>query len=288
MKSAADQRKLIDEVKKRLARWTDEDCWSIDAVLPSCRARPRRHATTTRSNRATRRSASATAGRAAGAGARARRRTATGAERLGRVDAEAITSRQAFARLPVMRKTRAVRAPEGQRATPRRGIRWAASRRSAGAACWRRRARAASSSRPARSTNPRAQAHDYWRMARAIWAAGFRAGDLMHCSFSYHLTPAGAMMEGGAHAIGCTTFAGGVGNTELQLQADRRPAAARLHRHAELPEDPGREGRRDAACRSPRSARRWSAARPSRRRCATGCASAASRATRPMPPPTSA
>jgi phenylacetate-CoA ligase len=56
-------------------------------------------------------------------------------------------------------------------------------------------------------------------MARAIWAAGFRAGDLVHCSFSYHLTPAGAMMEGGAHAIGCTTFAGGVGNTELQLQA---------------------------------------------------------------------
>jgi phenylacetate-CoA ligase len=56
-------------------------------------------------------------------------------------------------------------------------------------------------------------------MARAIFAAGFRAGDLAHCSFSYHLTPAGAMMESGAHAVGCTTFAGGVGNTELQLQA---------------------------------------------------------------------
>ncbi len=60
---------------------------------------------------------------------------------------------------------------------------------------------------------------DYWRMARAIYAAGFRAGDLAHCSFSYHLTPAGAMMEGGAHAVGCTTFAGGIGNTEMQLQA---------------------------------------------------------------------
>jgi phenylacetate-CoA ligase len=58
-----------------------------------------------------------------------------------------------------------------------------------------------------------------------MWAAGFRAGDLVHCSFSYHLTPAGAMMEAGAHAIGCTTFPGGVGNTELQLQAivDLRP-----------------------------------------------------------------
>ena len=66
---------------------------------------------------------------------------------------------------------------------------------------------------------PEGGAADYWRMARAIWAAGFRAGDLAHCSFSYHLTPAGSMMESGAHAIGCTTFPGGVGNTELQLQA---------------------------------------------------------------------
>jgi phenylacetate-CoA ligase len=56
-------------------------------------------------------------------------------------------------------------------------------------------------------------------MARAMHAAGFRPGDLVHNSFSYHLTPAGAMMEGGAHALGCTVFPGGVGNTELQLQA---------------------------------------------------------------------
>jgi len=56
-------------------------------------------------------------------------------------------------------------------------------------------------------------------MARAIHAAGFRAGDLIHNSFSYHLTPAGSMMETGAHALGCTVFPGGVGNTELQLQA---------------------------------------------------------------------
>jgi phenylacetate-CoA ligase len=58
-------------------------------------------------------------------------------------------------------------------------------------------------------------------------AAGFCAGDLVHNSFSYHLTPAGAMMEGAAHAIGCTTFAGGIGNTELQLQAmqELRPDA---------------------------------------------------------------
>jgi phenylacetate-CoA ligase len=56
-------------------------------------------------------------------------------------------------------------------------------------------------------------------MARALYAAGFRAGELVHNSFGYHLTPAGSMMETAAHAIGCTVFPGGVGNTELQLQA---------------------------------------------------------------------
>ena len=66
---------------------------------------------------------------------------------------------------------------------------------------------------------PEGEGRDYWRSARALYAAGFRAGDLVHNSFSYHLTPAGSMMETGAHAIGCTVFAGGVGNTELQLQA---------------------------------------------------------------------
>ena len=64
-------------------------------------------------------------------------------------------------------------------------------------------------------------------MARALFAAGFRAGHLVHNSFGYHLTPAGSMMETAAHAIGCTVFPGGVGNTELQLQAmlELRPDA---------------------------------------------------------------
>jgi phenylacetate-CoA ligase len=68
---------------------------------------------------------------------------------------------------------------------------------------------------------------DPWRFARAFFAAGLRAGELVHNSFSYHLTPAGAMMERGAHALGCTVFPGGVGNTELQLQAiaDLKPQA---------------------------------------------------------------
>jgi phenylacetate-CoA ligase len=59
-----------------------------------------------------------------------------------------------------------------------------------------------------------------------LFAAGFRAGDLVHNSFSYHLTPGGWIMDSGALALGCTVFPGGVGNTELQLQAmaDLRPA----------------------------------------------------------------
>ena len=60
---------------------------------------------------------------------------------------------------------------------------------------------------------------DHWRLARAFHAAGFRRGDLLHNSFSYHLVPAGAMMESGAHALGCSVFPGGTGQTEMQLQA---------------------------------------------------------------------
>jgi len=68
---------------------------------------------------------------------------------------------------------------------------------------------------------------DYYRMARALYAAGFRAGDLVHNTFSYHFTPAGSMMETAAHALGCTVFAAGVGQTEQQVAAiaDLRPQA---------------------------------------------------------------
>jgi phenylacetate-CoA ligase len=68
---------------------------------------------------------------------------------------------------------------------------------------------------------------DYWRVARAMFAAGFRAGDLVHNAFSYHMTPGAFMMESGAHAVGCTVFPAGVGQTEQQLQAmaELRPNA---------------------------------------------------------------
>ncbi|MBN9537165.1 MAG: AMP-dependent synthetase [Alphaproteobacteria bacterium 65-37] len=60
---------------------------------------------------------------------------------------------------------------------------------------------------------------DYFRGARAMYAAGFRTGDIVHNTFSYHLTPAGIMMETAARALGCIVVPGGVGQTELQLDA---------------------------------------------------------------------
>lgn len=66
---------------------------------------------------------------------------------------------------------------------------------------------------------------DWWRTARALFAAGFRAGDILHNAFAYHFTPAGAMLEAGAHALGCAVFPAGGGQTELQIRAiaDVRP-----------------------------------------------------------------
>lgn len=60
---------------------------------------------------------------------------------------------------------------------------------------------------------------DFWRFGRAMWASGMRPGALVHNTFSYHLTPAGMMVDSGARAIGCSVFPAGVGNTEMQLDA---------------------------------------------------------------------
>jgi phenylacetate-CoA ligase len=66
--------------------------------------------------------------------------------------------------------------------------------------------------------DPEAMRPDYWRMGRALFAAGFRRGHIIHNSFAYHLTPAGSMLESGAHALGCAVIPAGVGNTELQVR----------------------------------------------------------------------
>ncbi len=66
---------------------------------------------------------------------------------------------------------------------------------------------------------PQTARADYWRMARALFAAGIRKGSLVHNGFSYHLTPAGSMLETGCHALGAAVVPGGVGNTEQQLES---------------------------------------------------------------------
>jgi phenylacetate-CoA ligase len=153
--------------------------------------------------------------------AHAQRASGAFADSLAGVDAAAVTSRAALARLPVLRKHELLERQQALRAQdPFGGF---------AAIGWRGQPAGRGAKRvfqsPGPIYEPEGHGADYWRMARAIFAAGFREGDLAHCSFSYHLTPAGAMMESGAHAVGCTTFAGGIGNTELQLQAvaDLRP-----------------------------------------------------------------
>ncbi|MEE8444767.1 MAG: AMP-binding protein, partial [Alphaproteobacteria bacterium] len=63
---------------------------------------------------------------------------------------------------------------------------------------------------------------DYWRFARGLFAAGARAGDIIHNTFSYHLTPAASMVDSAAKALGCPVIPAGVGNTEIQIEAIAR------------------------------------------------------------------
>jgi phenylacetate-CoA ligase len=74
---------------------------------------------------------------------------------------------------------------------------------------------------------PQAAGPDPWRMARALHAAGFRAGDIVHNAFAYHLTPAGFMLDEAARALGCAVIPAGTGNTGQQAEtiARLRPVA---------------------------------------------------------------
>jgi phenylacetate-CoA ligase len=146
---------------------------------------------------------------------RAAQATLAYAQILVGVDAASIASRAALAALPVTRKSQLL---ERQRASvvtdPFGGF---------SALGWRALPRSRTAQRvfqsPGPIYEPEGATRDYWRLARALHAAGLRAGDLVHNCFSYHLTPGGLMMESGALALGCTVFPGGVGNTEQQLQA---------------------------------------------------------------------
>jgi phenylacetate-CoA ligase len=67
--------------------------------------------------------------------------------------------------------------------------------------------------------NPEASGCDYWGVAPALHAAGFRRGDVVLVTFAFHLTPAGHMMDSALAALGCVTVPGGIGNTEVQAKA---------------------------------------------------------------------
>lgn len=125
---------------------------------------------------------------------------------LADVDASAVTSLDALAALPVTRKSdlmerQAADKPFGGLASagPGNMVRVYAS--------------------PGPVYEPEGEGPDYWRTGRAMYAAGVRAGDLIHNTLSYHFTPAGFMIESGARAIGCGVFPAGVGQTELQVGA---------------------------------------------------------------------
>ena len=134
---------------------------------------------------------------------------------LADIDPSEITSRAALARLPVVRKSELLELQQRER--PFGGF---------AAVGWGREVLRVFAS-PGPIYEPEGNRPDHYRMARALFAAGFGEGDLVQNTFSYHMTPAGSMMETGAHALGCTVFPAGVGQTELQVQAiaDLKPNA---------------------------------------------------------------
>ncbi len=143
----------------------------------------------------------------------ARSSTAHFARVLSAVDPETVRTRAALAGLPVTRKSALMElqkaAPPfgGLNATPASGL-----------------ARIFAS--PGPIYDPEGRRPDFWRTARGLFAAGFRAGDVVLNCYSYHLTPAGSMFETGLHRLGCAVIPGGVGQTELQARviADLKPS----------------------------------------------------------------
>ncbi|MBK1663082.1 AMP-dependent synthetase [Rhodospirillum rubrum] len=124
---------------------------------------------------------------------------------LADIDPRAITSREALAGLPVTRKSalislQAAAPPFGGFATSRGAF-----------------SRVLQS--PGPIYEPEGKRSDYWRLSRALFAAGFRPGDLVHNCFAYHFTPGGWIFDDGAQALGCPVFPAGTGQTEQQLQA---------------------------------------------------------------------
>ena len=137
----------------------------------------------------------------------ARAMTAPGwAKQLAGVDPRSVTSRAALAKLPVLHKSDVAAL---QKEFPPFG------RLNVTAPGQVRRLLMS----PGPIFEPEGQGKYWYGSARALYAAGFRAGDIVHNSFAYHLTPGGFILEAGCHALGCAVIPGGVGNTEQQLEA---------------------------------------------------------------------
>jgi phenylacetate-CoA ligase len=137
----------------------------------------------------------------------ARAMTAAGWTRhLSGVDPKTVTSREALAKLPVLRKSELL---ERQKEKPPFG--------GFNATPAARAKRLMMS--PGPIFEPEGHGTDWWGCARACFAAGFRVGDIVHNAFSYHLTPGGFILESGAHALGCAVIPAGPGSTEQQLEA---------------------------------------------------------------------
>lgn len=140
------------------------------------------------------------------------------------IDPRSIDSRAALARLPVRRKHQLLEDQQASRAGA--GEPGAAKAMGGYAAADWGPGMARVFASPGPIYEPEGARADYWRFARALYAAGFRPGQLAYNCFSYHFTPAGSMMETAAHAVGCTVFPGGTGQTEQQVRAiaDLAPA----------------------------------------------------------------
>jgi phenylacetate-CoA ligase len=122
------------------------------------------------------------------------------------VDPRSIRSRQALAKLPLLRKSdlpalqKAMPPFGGFNVTPPGNMK-----------------RLLMS--PGPIFEPESFSEDGWGAARAVYAAGFRSGDIVHNAFAYHLTPGGFILESGAHELGCAVVPAGPANTEQQLMA---------------------------------------------------------------------
>ena len=158
--------------------------------------------------------------------AHAQHHSAAFASILAGTDAASVSSREALARLPVTRKYELLERQQAARASANGNGANAGKVFGGFSALDFGHAMRRVFASPGTIYEPEGTRADYWRMARTMYAAGFRAGDLIHNSFSYHFVPAGSMMETGAHALGCTVFPGGTGQTEQQVQAmvDLQPA----------------------------------------------------------------